>query len=132
MKIPKLLLPLLLFFSFLTGCGLETKTLPEFYEKNLDDVSKIEVLDGSTGYKKVISDKKVIEDFIEEIKNIKFVPEENQEEREGFRYSISLFQDEEIAFSFTLNKVNGNYYYTEPDIYPIVDNFYKILHVKEE
>ena len=43
----------LIFITFtLVGCGLETKTLPEFYEKDLDDVTKIVIVGGTTGYKK--------------------------------------------------------------------------------
>ncbi|MEB2300913.1 hypothetical protein LAV72_14940 [Lysinibacillus xylanilyticus] len=55
MNAQKLLIPLFLFF-LLAGCGLETKTLPEFYEEDLEDVTKITIIDGSTGYKKVIND----------------------------------------------------------------------------
>ncbi|MED4206832.1 hypothetical protein [Neobacillus mesonae] len=132
MNTQKLWISLFLLFALLSGCGLETKTLPEFYETDLDDITKIQILDGSTGYKKVINDKKVIEDFLGEIKKIKFIPEENQEDRIGFRYTIAFFEGEKITFSFTLNKVRDNYYYTDPDIHPIVDDFYKKLEAKEE
>ncbi|MDF2606742.1 MAG: hypothetical protein K0S34_937 [Bacillales bacterium] len=123
---------LIIFLIFLSGCGLETKTLHEFYGKDLNDVTKIEILDGSTGHKKNITDKKVINDFLREIKDIKFIPEENQEDRKGFRYSINLFQGEETTFTFSLNEINDNNYYTEPDIYPVVHNFYKKLNVQEK
>ena len=66
------------------------------------------------------------------IKDVQFIPEENQEDRTGFLYFITLYQDEEMTFIFTLNEVNDYYYYTEPDIYPIVDSFYKNLKVEEE
>jgi hypothetical protein len=130
MKMQKRLI--VLFFFLLAGCSLETKTLSEFYEEDLDDVIKIELLDGSTGYKKVIIDKTVIDNFLDEIRDIQFIPEENQEKRDGFRYSITLFQDEDRTFSFTLNEVNDHYYYTQPDIHPVVDDFYKNLDVQEE
>lgn len=117
---------------FLVGCGLETKTLPEFYQKDISDVSKIVIGDGNTGYKKTFTDKKVIDDFLNKIKDIKFIPDENQEDRSGTNYSISLFEGDEKTFSFTLIQVNDHYYHTEPDIYPIVDDFYKHLNVKEE
>lgn len=35
-------------------------------------------------------------------------------------------------FMFTENEVTDFYSYTEPDIYPIVDSFYKNLKVEEE
>ncbi|MGE7688194.1 hypothetical protein ACQKMI_03190 [Lysinibacillus sp. NPDC097214] len=131
MNAQKLLIPLFLFF-LLAGCGLETKTLPEFYEDELEDVTKIKIIDGSTGYKKVINDKNIIDHFLSEIKDIQFIPEENQDDKSGFTYSIAFYRDEEITFSFSLNEVNGHYYYTEPDIHSIIDDFYKNLKVEEE
>ncbi|WP_075617920.1 hypothetical protein [Paenisporosarcina indica] len=124
---------LIFFIAFaLVGCGLETKTLPQFYEKDLADVTKIVIVDGSTGYKKTVTENEIIKEFLGEIKDIKFIPEENQEKRVGWRYSITVFQDDEQTFQFGLNEVNENYYYTEPDIHPIVDNFYEHLEVREE
>ena len=124
---------LILFMAFtLAGCGLETKTLPQFYEKDLGDVTKIIIVDGTTGYKKTVTEKEAIKEFLNEIRDIKFIPEKNQEKREGWRYSITLFQDDAQTFQFGLFEVNENYYYTEPDIYPIVDDFYEHLEVQEE
>lgn len=123
-------------FSFLAltlgGCGLETKTLQQFYEKDLADVTKIVIIDGSTGYKKTVTEDERIKEFLGEIQDIKFIPEKNQAEREGWRYSIALFQNDEQTFQFGLTEVNDNYYYTEPDIHPIVDDFYEQLEVQEQ
>ncbi|NEU31335.1 hypothetical protein GN156_11165 [bacterium LRH843] len=123
----------LIFFIVLAlvGCGLETKTLPKFYEKDLADVTKIVLIDGSTGYKKTVTENEIIKEFLGEIKDIKFIPEENQGKRDGWRYSITLFQDDEQTFQFGLNEVYENYYYTEPDIHPIVDVFYESLEVQK-
>ncbi|WP_235846866.1 hypothetical protein [Neobacillus soli] len=123
---------ILLLMLTLVGCGLETKTLPEFYEGDFGHVTKIAIVDGSTGYKKTITDHVVINEFLAQIKEIKFIPQENQEARSGWRYSINLFQDGKEPFQFTLTQVNDDYYYTEPDIHPIVDDFYKNLDVQEE
>lgn len=128
----KLMLTLSVIIIFLTGCGLETKTFTEFYNNDFEDVTKIQVQDGSTGYTKITTDKKVIGEFLSEIKDLQFIPEENQEDRDGFLYAISLYEGEQMTFIFTVNKVNDYYYYTEPDIYPIVDSFYKNLKVEEE
>lgn len=128
----KLMLTLVLFIALLTGCGLETKTFTEFYKNDLEDVTKIQVQDGSTGYSKITTDKKVIGEFLSEIKDVQFIPEENQEDREGFLYFITLYENDEMTFIFTENEVTDYYYYTEPDIYPIVDSFYKNLKVEEE
>lgn len=111
MNMQKRWIPLFLLLSLLVGCGLETKTLPEFYGNDLDGITTIQILDGSTGYKKVIHDKKVIDDFLGKIKEIQFIPEEDQEDRVGFRYSITFFEGEKTTFSFTLNRIKDHYYY---------------------
>ena len=128
----KLTLTLFLFIVLLTGCGLETKTFTEFYKNDLEEVTKIQVQDGNTGYSKIITDKKVIGEFLSEIKDVQFIPEKNQEDRAGFLYAITLYEGEQMTFIFTENEVTDYYYYTEPDIYPIIDSFYKNLKVEEE
>lgn len=115
------------FFTLLIGCGLEMKTLSQLYEGDLNKVTKLVIFDGNTGYKKTVEDKQVIDDFLGEINDTKFIPEENQEQRDGFNYSITLFQDEEKTFQFGLTQVDGHYYHTEPDLFPVVDKFYKNL-----
>jgi hypothetical protein len=122
----------ILIFIVLTGCGLETKTLPQFYDEDLSEVTKIVIFDGNTGYKKTIEDKKAINDFLDDIKDIKFIPDENQESRDGFNYAITLYENEKETFQFGLTQVNDHYYHTEPDIFPIVDKFYTTLNIEEE
>ena len=116
----------------LTGCGLETQTLTEFYPKELKDVTKITLVDGSTGNEKTITDQKGVKEFLAKIKDIEFIPDQNQEKRTGWRYSISLYQKSERTFQFTLNEVDGHYYHTKPDLYPIVNTFYENLDKVEE
>lgn len=116
-------LSLLLMFT-IAGCSLETKTLTEFYPKNLEDVTQIVIVDGRTGKENTVTNKVSIKEFIKEIEHIKFIPEENQEDREGWLYSIKLYSDKEQVFQFGPTEMNGTYYYTEPDIYPIIDDFY--------
>lgn len=41
-------------------------------------------------------------------------------------YAITLV-DNEIEFKFTLSKIGDTYYKSNPDIYPIVDAYYKQL-----
>ena len=116
----------------LSGCGLETKTLEEFYGKDLNDVSKIGIVDGSTGYEVTTTDIEKIQDFIDEIKSVKFVPDDNQEKRDGFRYSVTFFENDEQTFQFGPTQISGNYYHTEPDIHPIVDGFFTTIEVEEK
>lgn len=117
-------LSLLLIFT-IAGCSLETKTLTEFYPKNLEDVTQIIIVDGRTGKEKTLVNKESMKEFLKEIEHIKFIPEENQEEREGWLYSIKLYSGKELLLQFGPTEMNGNYYYTEPDINPIIADFYK-------
>lgn len=116
-------LSLLLMFT-IAGCGLETKILDEFYPKNLEDVTRIVIVDGRSGKEKTETNKESIKEFLKEIEDIKFIPEESQEPREGWLYSIKLYSEKEEILQFGPTEINENYYYTEPDIYPIIDDFY--------
>ncbi|PFA66799.1 hypothetical protein CN378_12940 [Bacillus sp. AFS015802] len=116
----------------LAGCGLETQTLSEFYPKDLDDVTKITLVDGSTGNKKYTTNQVVIKKFLNQIKAITFIPDDNQEERTGWRYSITLYQQNERTFQFTLTEIEEHYYHSKPDIFPIVDEFYENGELTEE
>ncbi|WP_237458652.1 lipoprotein [Pontibacillus yanchengensis] len=121
----------LTFVLLMTGCGLKAKSLTEFYEKDLAGVSKIVIVDGNTGYERTVTDKQKINSFLDEIKDIKFIPEEKQEDRDGFNYSISLFEGNEETFQFNPTQVNENYYYTELDIHPIINDLYENLNDKK-
>lgn len=110
----------------------KTQSLEEFYkDAKIEIVDKINIQDGSTGYSKTITDQEQIDEFLSLINEIVFTPQENQEKREGWRYGITLF-DEEKQFKFTLNQIDNTYYDSNPDIYPIVDNYYKQLEIVEE
>lgn len=110
----------------------KTQSSEEFYkDAKIEIVDKIIIQDGSTGYSKTITDQEQIDEFLSLINEIVFTPQENQEKREGWRYGITLF-DEEKQFKFTLNQIDNTYYDSNPDIYPIVDNYYKQLEIVEE
>jgi hypothetical protein len=128
----KRIIGFLFIMYIIAGCGLETKTLPQFYGQDLDRVTKIVILDGSTGYKKTIKEKKVINEFINEIKDIKFIPEANQEKQYGYRYAITLYENGKKTFQFTPIEIDDHYYHTEPDIHHILDSFYEKLEVDKE
>ncbi|WP_172370594.1 hypothetical protein [Sporosarcina jiandibaonis] len=123
---------LLVILLLLSGCGLETKTFEEFCENDLNDVSKIGIVDGSTGYEVTTTDYEKIQGFIGEIKNIKFIPDDDQGKRDGFRYSITFFEDDDRTFQFSETYLNGNYYHTDPDIHPIVDGFFTTIELEEK
>ncbi|MFJ7887298.1 hypothetical protein ACIQYL_04355 [Lysinibacillus xylanilyticus] len=89
------------------------------------------IQDDSTGASKTITMQEQINDFVSLIKDIQFTQHDNQEKRVGWRYGITLF-DSEKEFKFTLSEIDNTYHDSNPDIYPIVDNYYKQLEVLEE
>ena len=123
---------LLAFFVLilLTGCGLKTTTIEEQYNGNLDKVSKIEILDGNTGEIVSTKDKKQIQAFITEIKGVEFIPDEDQSKRDGFNYSVTFYQDDDKKFQFSLTQLEDNYYHTDPDIKPTIEQFYESIKSK--
>lgn len=65
---------------------LEPNTISGIYPGNIIDVDKIELVDGSTGNRKTIIDKKEIEIILDEIKDIMLEPERDQEGSVGYIY----------------------------------------------
>ena len=115
----------------LAACSAKTQSLEAFYtEDGNENVDKVVILDGSTGYTKTLTDVAQINEFLVLIKDIEFSPQDNQEKRDGFLYSITLY-DREAQFNFSLSQIDDVYYDTEPDIYPIVDGYYKALEIDE-
>ncbi|MGE7675052.1 hypothetical protein ACQKMV_15965 [Lysinibacillus sp. NPDC094403] len=124
---------LFVFLVLLSACSNEKKqSLEEFFkDAKIINVDKIIIQDGSTGYSKTITKQEQIGEFLNLIKDIEFTPQDNQEERVGWRYGIALF-DGEKEIKFTLNKIDNTYYDSNPDIHPIVENYYKQLNIVEE
>lgn len=127
---------LLVSLSILSACtngstNGKTQSLEEFYkDAKIENVDKVIIQDGSTGASKTITKQEDIGEFLSLIKEIEFSPQDNQEERVGWLYGITLF-DGEKEFKFTLNHIDNTYYDTTPDIYPIIENYYKQLDTVE-
>ncbi|SDN70669.1 hypothetical protein [Bacillus sp. OK048] len=128
-----LFLILLLSLFFVSACtNGKTQSLEEFYkDAKIENVDKIIIQDGSTGASKEITAQEQIEEFLTLIKDIEFTPQDNQEKRDGWRYGITLF-DGEREFKFTLSKIGETYYDSNPDIHPIVENYYKQLKIEKK
>lgn len=128
-----LFLTLLLSLFLVSACtNGKTQPLEEFYrDEQIENVDKVIIQDGSTGASKTITKQEQIDEFLSQIKDIEFTPQDNQEKREGWRYGVALF-DGEREFKFTLSEIGNTYYDSNPDIHPIVDDLYKNLDVQEE
>ncbi|MHC0039122.1 hypothetical protein [Pseudoneobacillus sp. C159] len=104
---------------------LEPKTIGEFYPGNITNVDKITILDGSTGERRELNEGQEVQQWLNKIKAILYVPDENQEERVGFLYSVAFYEKERMTFSFTHNQVDNDYYHPEPDIIPIMKEMFE-------
>ena len=128
-----LFLLLIISLVLISACSNGKKqSLERFYkDAKIENVDKVIIHDGSTGYSKTIVNQEQIDEFLSLIKEIEYTPQDNQEKREGWRYGITLF-DGEKEFKFTLNQIDHTYYDSNPDIRPIVDSYYKRLEIVEE
>ncbi|WP_438314852.1 hypothetical protein [Sporosarcina sp. FA9] len=128
-----LILILISSLFIITACtGAKTQSLEEFYkDAKIENIDKIIIQDGSTGASKVITEQEQIDEFLSLTKDIKFTPQDNQEKRVGWRYGITLF-DNETELKFTTNQIGNTYYDTNPDILPVVDIYYQQLKIDEK
>lgn len=126
-----LYLMLLICLLLLSACSNgKTQSLEWFYnDAKIENVDKVIIQDGTTGYSKTITNQEQIGEFLSLINEIEFTPQENQVNREGWRYGITLFDKE---FKFNLNEIDITYYDTNPDINTIVDKYYKQLEIVKE
>lgn len=109
-----LLLPLVF---VLGGCGqaepepsLTTQKLSDLYPGDIGNVDYIEIRSGSTGKLVKVTDKWVIKNWIDEVRNLEFVPDPNQEDRVGYLYWVTLYENQEAKLSFTPSSTGGHYY----------------------
>ena len=109
----------------------KTKSLEEIYkDSEIEELDKVILQDGTTGASKTISEQSEITKFLSLIKDIAFTPQANQEKGVGWRYRITL-DDGDKEFKFTTNKIGDTYYDSNPDILPIVDDYYKQSKIDE-
>ncbi|ETT62834.1 hypothetical protein MHI43_15750 [Paenibacillus sp. FSL H8-0457] len=90
--------------------NLTTKKLQELYPGDIANVDSIEITDGSSGERKLFTNKKQIQAWLDQVKDMKFEPDPNQEDRSGFLYTVSLREGREIKLGFTPNSQGGHYY----------------------
>jgi len=101
------------------------KKLSELYHGELQKVNHVEIRSGSTGELKSYSDQSMIQDWIKQIDELSLVPDSNQEDRTGFLYRISLFEDNEPKLAFTNNQISGTYYNHNPELVSAIEQLFK-------
>ncbi|MDQ0114564.1 hypothetical protein [Paenibacillus harenae] len=82
----------------------------KLYPGNLDQVDKILIENKMQGKKKIIDDAAEVKDWINQLRNIHFVLEKNQEPRTGGSIFITLVKNDKKILTFSPTNINGNYY----------------------
>jgi len=109
----------LMILIFLVGCQSKSENqIPQLtpislinaYPGDISKVNKAELLDGSTGERKTIVDQRIIQDWLNKIKDIVLIPDDNQKQRVGFIFGITLFETEKKVLGFIPNEINNIYY----------------------
>ncbi|RAR41036.1 hypothetical protein [Paenibacillus sp. MDMC362] len=112
----------LILFLMTIVCGCQSKSensipthlisisLTKIYPRDISNVNKVELLDGSTGERKTIVDERIIQEWLNKIKEIELIPDDNQEQRSGYIFGITLFENEDKILGFIPNEINNIYY----------------------
>jgi uncharacterized protein Veg len=129
MNINKLIFLILFICLFcIVGCQSEARLKPmtfqEIYPAILSDVTKIEIRHGG-GELKTIKDVKIIDDWLESIKDITFEPDENQEGRVGYKYSVKLFEEKDVKIYFDTSKIDDFYYIPNNQIMERIEKLFE-------
>lgn len=120
-KISTLIFFVLLFFTACQNNQEQPKNLKpmlftEIYQGDLSKVDKLSIRSGSTGELRIITDKEKIDQWLNSIKDIRFVPDSNQEGRSGWRYGITLYEGENEVFQFTPHQIKDVYYIADEKV----------------
>ncbi len=89
---------------------LHSTTISDAYPGSLSNVDKIELVDGSTGSRETIEQKREIDGILNDIKNIVLEPEKNQEGSVGYRFRMILYENDDAKLGFTPQAIKGIYY----------------------
>ncbi|WP_123039389.1 hypothetical protein [Cohnella candidum] len=108
-----------------TPVDLNPITLAQAYPGDILKTDRIELLDGSTGETRTVEDPAAIREWLTAIKNIRLIPDDNQEGRAGYRFGIQLFQGEELKLGFIPNSVQNVYYESNEELETKVQAFFE-------
>ncbi|RIX60292.1 hypothetical protein D3P08_01610 [Paenibacillus nanensis] len=102
-----------------------SKKLSEFYPGEIQNVDQVEITNGSSGERKSFKNKENISEWLESIKDVTFRIDQEQEKRDGFRYSVKLFESGENKLSFSTNTINDRQYITDDNFYESIKEFFE-------
>ena len=96
-----------------TGCTAQETTIEQITNADLNDITKIVFIDGTTGEQIETEHQLKIHEFTVYLRGFMLRKSEEQVDLSGYPWAADLYQDDEIAFRVTflspLN-INGTYY----------------------
>lgn len=113
---------LLLFLLLLTACQDRSEqptlhtTMSESYPGVISNVDRIRLIDGSSGGQIWMNDAVEVQEWINQIKDIKWVPEKTQDGAVGNIYRVELYENEAMKLKFTPNQMDEYYYVNNAEI----------------
>lgn len=119
MLVRNLMIVLMLTISVVvSGCTAEANndepvSLGLLYPGEIERVDRMEVMSGSTGEKKTYNDTEQVQGWLKSIQDIEWIVSPDQSKKDGFLYSVSLFEGDKKTMSFTPNFIDGKYYETD-------------------
>ncbi|KZZ84541.1 hypothetical protein [Bacillus sp. SJS] len=116
----KILISAILLAGIAAGCMPQTETFSEIYGKNLNKVTEIHLTKGN-GETKTIKEKSKVKEFLANLKNVKFIPDKNQDKGAGYAYSIKLFEGKTEMLFFSTNRIKDYNYHSNPEVSSIAD-----------
>lgn len=125
-----------LILLFVVGCEsdsivLKPTTLSNEYPGNISNVDKVELVDGSSGERKIVADKIVVQEWLNQIKDIELMPDENQEGKVGYLFRMALYEGEQNKFEFYSFSLNNVYYETNQEFVEPIRTFFEEQFGKE-
>jgi hypothetical protein len=85
-------------------------TISQVYPGNILNVTKIELIDGTSGQRIKMEEKNEVDQFLNEIKDEKLIPDRDQQPRTGYIFRLALYEGNELKIDFIPNSINKIYY----------------------
>jgi hypothetical protein len=131
MKIQQIQLILMVCIT-LTGCNrdeskqeLKPITIAQLYPGEIQNVDQIGLFDGTTGQSKTISNSQEIKTILNEIKDIKLIPDSNQEGRTGYKFRIKFYEKNNVTLDIIPNHIKEIYYKDNEEFSQKLKQLYK-------
>jgi len=120
-----MLVAILLLMTGCTSAEYKPTTLGKEYPGNIEQVTKVTIVSGSTGGGKDYTEPDMIIPWIEKVKDIVWEPDPNQEARDGFLFSIYLYEGNKRTFACSLGSIGSAYYVVDQQMLELTEQLFE-------